>query len=90
MPYMRESDNAVWICGDGDKSIGYIGGVACTWYGPAEIMPHMEYERSREDEVFECIDGAEYICRADGWQELDKYTKMEIDLEREKKEAIWV
>lgn len=90
MPYMRECDNAVWLCGDGDKSIGYVGGVAATWYGPAEIMPHMEYERSREGEVFECIDGTDFICRSDGWQEVEDYAAMATSLDTERRVALWV
>jgi len=90
MGFLRESDTAFWLCGDGDKSIGYVNGKPAIWYGPAEIMPFMAYERARDGEVFECLDGVEYICRADGWQEVSAYAEMSTALDTEAMVALWV
>jgi hypothetical protein len=89
MPYTKESDTVLWLCGDGDRSIGYIDDKAACWYGPAEIMPLGEYEVAREGEVFECLNGDEYINR-DGWQETSKYADMSTSLDTERMVALWV
>ena len=87
--YMKESDVVLWICGDGDRSVGYVNDEPCSWYGPAELMPFSEYEKSGEGDVFECLDGTEYINRG-GWMELDTYSSVETSLDHERKVAmIW-
>lgn len=72
MPYMKESDTVVFFCGDGDQSIGVVNSQPAMWYGPAELMPHMEYERAYQGQTFGCIDGTQYVVRGDGWEEVDE------------------
>jgi hypothetical protein len=86
--YMKESDTALWLCGDGDKSIGYINGDPVYWYGAADIMPQMEYSEAREGETFECLNGDEYINRG-GWQEMGTYVDSVMQSESERMVAIW-
>ncbi len=88
MAYMKASDYATWICGDGDQSIGYVNGKPCIWYGQAELMPFSEYEEAREGEIFECLDGTEQMNKG-GWMEISKYVGLDESLDQERMVAIW-
>lgn len=86
--YMQEHQTSLLLCSDGGQSIGWVGDKPAVWFGPAEIMPGMEYRAAREGEVFACLDGEDFI-NTDGWSEISKHVSMQNSLNNEREVVLW-